>query len=119
MKLKKKILIVEDDSEIREGLRDLLVDEGYRIELAENGKVALEKLNGELPFVILLDLMMSVMDGFTFLAELEKTMPKVFKDVPVLVLTAAGDRANHVQGARQVIKKPIDVDALLAELEKL
>ena len=116
---KKKILIVEDDADIREGLIELLENEGYAVDEAENGKVALSKLSNGMPFAILLDLMMPVMDGFAFLMEFEKLKAAASQDVPVLVLTAAGDRASQVKGIRAVIRKPVDIDQLLEELNKL
>ena|SRR2546430_15863771 len=116
---KKKLLVVEDDVDIRLGLKELLEDEGYEVDQAENGQEALGKLGDVLPDVILLDLMMPVMDGFTFLSKLVKVKPDAAIEKLVIVLTAAGDRANHVKGVRAIMKKPIDIDLLLAELKKI
>lgn len=64
MKHKSTILIVDDTKSARETLEDLLSPEGYNIELAENGKQALEKAGEIVPDLILLDVMMPDMDGF-------------------------------------------------------
>ena len=65
-----RILVVDDDRDIRESLRELLAEAGYAVAVAENGRVALERLRAGLrPGVILLDLMMPIMDGMTFRAD--------------------------------------------------
>ena len=61
------VLIVEDDAPTREMLRRTLVKDHWEVLEAENGRVALEKLNGKVPALILLDLMMPEMDGFEFM----------------------------------------------------
>jgi CheY-like chemotaxis protein len=108
----KPILIVEDDRDIRENLRELFEIMGYAVFLAANGKEALDLLrSGTLnPGVILLDLAMPIMDGKTFLAELEQD-GKVSKP-PVVVMTASPDRPlNQIAG---FIKKPYDIHQVLA-----
>lgn len=109
--MKKPILIVEDDREIREALRDSLELEGYTVFTASNGQEAFDTLgNMERPAVILLDLMMPVMNGWQFLeAQREHD---VYATIPVVVISAAGEKAKTAQAAGY-IKKPIDLDALL------
>lgn len=116
---KKKVLIVEDDLSIREALQELMEDEGYQVDVAGNGKEALGKLEAGLPFVVLLDLMMPVMDGFAFLQTIQQMPSGPVHNIPVFLLTAAGDRAKSVTGVRAVLKKPIDLEALLSELKKI
>jgi PAS domain S-box-containing protein len=82
----KPILIVEDDTTMREMLSRTLVKEGWKVKEAANGKVALEQISREIPAMILLDLLMPVMDGFTFLRELRNE--KHWRDIPVLVITS-------------------------------
>ena len=82
----KPILVVEDDTTMRELLSRTLVKEGWKVREAANGKVALEQVRREVPGMILLDLLMPVMDGFTFLRELRKESN--WRDIPVLVITS-------------------------------
>jgi PAS domain S-box-containing protein len=79
-------LIVEDDAGLRELLRRQLHKAGWAVHEAENGQVALACLSTMQPTLILLDLMMPEMDGFTFLTELHKTA--AWRDIPVIILSA-------------------------------
>jgi len=108
----KQILIVEDDDGIREALRLTLELEGYEVLTAANGQLGLDALKEiKTPCLILLDLMMPVMDGWTFAEALGKDM--ALAAIPVIVVTAVADSAKGVTRAREVIKKPVDVDLLL------
>ena len=80
------ILVLEDDTTMREMLCRTLVKEGWEVREANNGQVALEKIRHELPGMILLDLLMPIMDGFSFLKELRKE--DAWRDIPVLVITS-------------------------------
>jgi CheY-like chemotaxis protein len=80
------VLVVEDEPQTREMLRRTLAIAEWQVMEAENGRVALEKLNRVVPSVILLDLMMPEMDGFEFMQELQKR--PAFRRVPVVVITA-------------------------------
>jgi PAS domain S-box-containing protein len=115
-------LVVEDDPPTRELLCRSLRDEGWSVNTAENGAVALERVTEELPDLILLDLMMPVMDGFEFLATL-RLMDEA-RDVPVLVVTAkdlsAEDRGRLEAGAQQVLQKSaFDRATLLRQVASL
>ncbi len=82
-----RVLIVDDDRDIRETLGDLLTDEGFEVEAAWNGETALSRLaEGFRPDVIVLDVMMPVMDGLTF-RSLQRSHPAL-AGIPVLGLTA-------------------------------
>ena len=107
----KKVLVVEDDLAIRESLEQILEFEGYRPISAENGEKAVEILKtGELPCVILLDLMMPVMSGWEFL-QVQKTN-QTLSSIPVVIVSAAGEKAR-LATANEFLKKPIDVERLL------
>jgi len=82
----KPILIVEDDTAMREMLSRILAKEGWQVREAANGKVALEQVSRQVPGMILLDLLMPVMDGFAFLRELRNQ--ENWRDIPVLVITS-------------------------------
>lgn len=108
------VLVVDDDDDIREALRDLLETEGYRVVCADNGREALDALRGGVhPCIILLDLMMPVMDGWQFRTE-QKRDPKLAK-IPVVAITAAADPSSIDV---EVIMKPVDVQSVLGALEK-
>src|SRR6266702_1300294 len=88
------ILIVDDDAGIRTTMTRILEDEGYEVYSAADGLEALAALDGLLPALILLDLTMPRMDGWTFVAELERL--ELRSKIPVIVLTADG-RAREAQ----------------------
>jgi len=92
----KKILIVDDEADLREALRDALTAGGFTTRDAPNGEEALEIAFLEKPDLILLDIMMPGMNGHQVLHELRKD--SWGKTVPVLFLTNADDPANMVQG---------------------
>jgi DNA-binding response OmpR family regulator len=103
-----KILVVDDHAEIREALSAILEEEGHEIIHAENGLVALDKANKEMPDVILLDIAMPQMDGLETLRRLKsdaRTEP-----IAVIMVTAQGDRHAMVRavqlGTRDYITKP-------------
>jgi CheY-like chemotaxis protein len=110
----KRILVVEDDPGVRDALAAVLVLEGHTVTTAENGVEALALLPGTPPFaVILLDLMMPIMDGFTFLSERARN-PRVAA-IPVIVMSAFEPRPPDGPPLDvPYVRKPIDVDHLLA-----
>ncbi|MFA9421900.1 MAG: response regulator, partial [Gammaproteobacteria bacterium] len=101
------VLLVEDDPATREIMVRTLEDAGWQVSEAGNGREALERMAQERPQVILLDLMMPVMDGFGFLAEL-RTRPE-WQQIPVIVITAkdltADDRDRLAGNVEAVLKK--------------
>lgn len=113
-----RILVVEDDETLRETLAEVLVDEGHVVRAAAHGDEALDHLDGWVPDVILLDLMMPIMDGLTFLAEKRKRA--LAEDVPVLCVTAGGDEMQRHAldlGARECLHKPADFDELCSRVD--
>ncbi len=111
----RRILIVDDDRDIRETLKELVEQEGFAAICAENGEDALTELrSGDvLPCVILLDLTMPVMDGFAFRAA--QLADPALAAVPVVVMTADGnleDKRKRI-GAVRALKKPMEVDELI------
>ncbi len=105
------ILVVEDDSDIRNALIDMLESEGYHAESAANGKEALDLLHTiQKPCLVLLDMMMPIMNGREFLDEVMKD--SYLAPIPVLVVSAIADRTT-TKGAIGFIKKPVDIDTIL------
>jgi DNA-binding response OmpR family regulator len=110
------ILIVDDDPDIRELERAALTHAGHKVVMASNGREALGTLERMRPCLILLDLMMPVMDGLTFLVEMRRIGAA---NVPVLCVSAAGDGvlARALQlGARECLPKPADVEELCSRV---
>ncbi len=85
----KKILIVEDEQDMRQALVDELTHEGFQILEARNGKEGLESALKEHPDLILLDIVMPVMDGMTMMKKLRES--ENGKDIPVIMLTNLSD----------------------------
>lgn len=115
--VKKVILVVEDDKGIRDSIEELLQMEDYQVVTAGNGKEALDILNGGLrPGLILLDLMMPVMDGFAF-RQAQRAIPEL-ADIPIVVMSADGNVLSKKTaiGARDYIKKPLDIEDLLQRI---
>jgi CheY-like chemotaxis protein len=111
------VLIVEDDLDTREMLGRFLELEGYKVETAENGRRALERLgSGVGACVILLDLMMPVMDGWAF-RRAQRLDPEI-ADIPVIVLTASGNIRHDELAAAAVFAKPLPFEAVLQALHK-
>jgi CheY-like chemotaxis protein len=109
------IMIVDDDADIRDIVRAILEDEGYRVVEAINGRQALDLLQREpLPALILLDLGMPVMNGQEFRAA-QRRDPRL-SAIPVVVITAAGDSAakTSTMQAKTVLPKPFRVEELMA-----
>jgi CheY-like chemotaxis protein len=113
-----RVLVVEDDVEIRLTLAAALVDEGFDVVTTPHGQAALDYLRACLlrPSVILLDLRMPIMDGRSFLEA--RALEPGLADIPVIVLTA--DYASgHVPGASCVLIKPFVFDRLLERMSAL
>jgi CheY-like chemotaxis protein len=121
MNEKIKVLIVEDDRDIRKNLKILLESEGYVVDLAENGQVALDLLQtiAVLPSMIILDLMMPVMDGFQF-RDQQKKHPR-FANIPVAIMTADGhiEEKKVKTQADAALRKPANIDDILDLVKKL
>lgn len=113
----KPVLVVEDDEQIREALCELLEDAGYRTVGVGNGQEALTYLsNGERPCLIVLDLMMPVMDGWQFRREQQRD--PALATIPVLVVTAAGNRTGDELTNVEVIAKPFGMEEIMAAVQR-
>ena len=115
---RRDVLIVDDDPDIRDALGECLRYEGYGVHAAVDGRDALDRLEfGLRPDVILLDLMMPVLNGFDVLQAL-KNRPD-WKTIPVVVVSAnRGYEAEDLEGAVSILRKPVNVDRLIAVVEQ-
>jgi two-component system cell cycle response regulator DivK len=118
--LKGTILYVEDNPENRLLIRRILVAEQYSLIEAKDADEALGVLNTQRPDLILMDINMPGVDGYTLTARI-KTMPG-YASVPILAITAnvmRGDREKTLEaGCDGYIQKPIDIDHLTREIER-
>lgn len=119
MNSKPRILVVEDDFDIRDTLAQILEAEGYDVSGAANGAEALDVLAHEVPpALILLDLMMPIMNGWQFRTEQLKN-PE-FAAIPVVVISAdagVGQKAQAI-GAADSLKKPVPLETLLSVVSR-
>jgi CheY-like chemotaxis protein len=119
MTINHRILVVEDDDDIRETLREVLVSEGYQVDVAKDGLDAYRMLQAsEHASLVLLDMMMPKMDGETFLAAL-KRHPEL-AGVHVVVISGnarARDRAEELSAAACLVK-PFELEDLLGVVHR-
>ena len=108
------VLVVEDDTDIRDNLKEFLEGEGFDVCTAKDGMQALDMLEQmeKLPSLCLLDLMMPVVDGKAFIKMAETRFEKQLKSMPIIIFTAASADEVEKEG-RVIIKKPFDLDFLL------
>jgi CheY-like chemotaxis protein/signal transduction histidine kinase len=113
---KRTVLVVDDDHDLRETMRDVLEEEGYAVETASNGQEALDCLrDGNSPEVVVLDLMMPVMDGWHFLDEIKRD--PTLADIPVVVMSASQEGLRGL-GAKEFLSKPLDYHNLVATVDR-
>ena len=119
MSQKAKVLIVDDEPFNVDVLQQELEELEYQVITASNGKEALEKIKSQQPDLILLDLMMPVMDGFTVLSEIKAD--DELRAIPVIIVSAEHDSKSVVKGIKQgaddYITKPIDAEHLKSKLK--
>ena len=114
-KSKAMILVVDDEPQVADTLRDLLEYEGFKVETAENGRQALDRLTSGHRFdLVITDMKMPEMDGL----ELLKRVQKLRKNLPVIVLTGYATLKNGLQaikeGVYDYVSKPFSVDLLIS-----
>ena len=116
-----KILIVDDEEDIRELLRYNLGKEGYQIETAENGNEAIEKANSFAPHLIILDIMMEGMDGIEVCEALRED--EMFNNTLIVFLTARGESFTQISaletGGDDFISKPVKPNVLKSRIKAM
>ena len=114
-----RVLVVDDDPAIREFVGQALEDEGYEVRLAVNGQDALTTLLEWQANLIVLDLMMPTMDGWTF-RDRQREVDSL-AGIPVIVMSAARNLVGQTDrlAADAILPKPFDLDTLLTETERL
>jgi two-component system OmpR family response regulator len=118
---KPRILIVEDDPDLRTILKLQLLSHGFEITEACNGAEGYQAVQEQTPDCVILDLMMPVLDGFGFLKRVRSII--AMTEVPIMILTASEDERNKVRGFQyqtdSYMAKPYDLEALTTEVKRL
>ncbi|MCP4022074.1 MAG: response regulator transcription factor [Desulfobacteraceae bacterium] len=116
---KKRILVIEDENHIAEGIKLNLSMQGYEAFVAADGIEGLEKWRALAPDLIILDIMLPMIDGFSIL----QTIRKEDEKIPVLILSAKGDTKDKVKGLKygvdDYLSKPFDLEEFLLRVERL
>jgi DNA-binding response OmpR family regulator len=116
----KKILVIEDEAELRANVARFLKAEGYEVVVAANGAAGVEAALGQMPNLIVCDITMPEMDGFAVLFSLRENVTT--SSIPFIFLTASArtyDRDFGVElGANDYITKPFKLEQLLAAIRK-
>lgn len=117
--MSKKILVVEDEKHLAEGLKLNLGLKEYQVEVAENGLIALEKWKEFKPDLIILDLMLPELDGFKVLEEI-----RLYDDrIPILILSARSAVEDKIRclkkGVDDYMSKPFNLDEFLLRIERI
>ena len=114
----KKILVVDDEQQLALAVKIRLQSRGYQVVTAKDGKHALEVLDREKPDMVLLDVLMPVMDGYSCLREINTKVGR--GKLPIIVLTAR-DRMKdlfELEGVEDYIIKPFDHEDLLVRIDR-
>jgi two-component system sensor histidine kinase/response regulator len=120
---RKKILVIDDEKDLREALFTILAAEGYEVLVAEDGVIGLEITKKEVPDLILLDLQMPNMDGKVFLEKIKSD--EATKQIKIIILTALDDLQTLSQtmesgGLDYIVKSDIDLSGVVKKVaEKL
>ncbi|MFC1978292.1 response regulator transcription factor [Chloroflexota bacterium] len=128
MQKQAKILVVDDDPDIREAIRTVLEAHSHQVITAGDGEEGLGKLKEERPDLMILDLLMPRMDGFAVLRELQDPRRSKYSNVPVLILTSVKEDASRRRYELETglelnfddyVEKPLDPHTLVERVEKL
>ena len=111
------VLVADDSAEMRSLLADVLTDAGYEVRTVASGGRALSEMTSRRPDVLITDLFMPGMTGFSLRAEMLRR-PKL-ATVPVIVLSAYWHRPGETLEVADVLTKPLNIDRLLASVERL
>jgi CheY-like chemotaxis protein len=113
------VLVVDDDPAIRGLVADALRDEGYTVDMAAHGREALEAMRARRPATVVLDLMMPIMDGFTFMEACHNE--RLCDNVPFVVVSAVHEALQRMREVpiQACIAKPFDLDELVRTVSQL
>jgi CheY-like chemotaxis protein len=109
-----RILVVDDDPDLRDMMERLLTGEGFDTDVASNGQDALDRAHANPPRVIVLDMTMPVMDGWAFCAH--QRHDAALAGIPVVVVSAVPQAWLRNVGAAAALQKPVQKDELVAAI---
>ena len=114
-----RVLVVEDEQDLAELLKLNLEIEGYKVALAPHGAIAIQKLKSESFDLVIMDIMMPKMDGFTAIQHVRLTN----NDIPIMILSASNQSQDRIKGlksgADDYLSKPFELEELLLRVDKL
>jgi CheY-like chemotaxis protein len=110
------VLVLDDDSDVSEMVKELVEEQGFRAICAGNGREALALLERERPCLMLIDVFMPVMNGVEFLRAIKSNA--ALCDIPRVIMTAANDQMIGVKEDVSVLYKPVDFESLKRILQK-
>jgi len=123
-----KILVVDDDPDILDAMTMILESGGYEVVTARDGVEGLANLKAEAPDLMILDLLMPKMDGFSVLKELQDPRWSKYRSIPILILTSVREEASRRRyeletglelGVDDYVEKPMPPEVLLERVERL
>ena len=123
-----KILIVDDDPDIRIAISSILKSRSYEVVEANDGEEALTRLQEEKPDLMLLDLLMPRMDGFAVIRALQDDQNKTYPKIPIVIISSIREEASHRRyelevghklNVKDYVEKPIEPFVLLEHVERL
>ena len=117
--MEKRILIIDDNADICQVIREILEKVGYRVYTAGNGKEGFKIAKKKKPHMIFLDVMMPGQDGFQTLEEIKKNSDTI--SIPVVMLTACGDDQSKIKAAsnycEEYLIKPVSAEVILSKVD--
>jgi len=126
--MQEKILVIDDDPDILNALTMILESTGYQVVTARDGVEGLANLKAEKPDLMILDLLMPKMDGFSVCKELQDPRWSRYRDIPILILTSVREEASRRRyeletglelNVDDYVEKPISPDVMLERVGKL
>jgi len=123
-----KILIVDDDPDIRIAISSILKSRSHEVIEARDGEEALSRLQEEKPDLMFLDLLMPKMDGFAVIRALQDDQNKTYPNMPIVIISSIREEASHRRyelevghklNVKDYIEKPIEPFVLLEHVERL
>ncbi|MFQ5888356.1 MAG: response regulator transcription factor [Candidatus Hydrothermarchaeales archaeon] len=120
--MSKRILLVDDEIDIRSVYTKMLEKEGYEVATAKDGKKALEKLSEFKPHLVILDIMMPGMDGWEVAKKIRKD--QVLGDIPIIILSVKSEIEDKVKSIEEAktdrhLAKPIEFSEILGTIKSL
>ena len=118
IQVRKNILLIDDDHDNRVALRMALEANGYQVQTAANGKIALTMLEkfseNNLPDLVLLDMVMPLMDGEEFLKQIERNQK--FNNLKIMIISSYKDKLKIIE-QKQWLLKPFDLETFVSRIE--